>query len=140
MERDAEAVFFECLRAKRSDRPPCLLKAFTSQLAGTLEMARSHRRLTLAHCFPNRFKLDNHSRETLRQGVMHFPGQAISLSHHSRTPTFFREPRQLQSQHCLFRQCLSQLDLLGPKLPLLLKTNSDHACRLARDEHRNNQD
>src|ERR1700748_3702222 len=60
-------------------RPPGLPKAVPRELACPINMVIRVGRRAVRKGLPCRLKLDDHSGEALREGVVHIPGHAISL-------------------------------------------------------------
>ena len=77
-----------------------------------------------------RLQMDQNSRETLGQGVVNFPGHAVSLFRDGRVPRQLGQASQLQGQSSLLGEALGELKLDGPKLAHLRQAHHDDANRL----------
>ena len=82
--RFAQVLLFQGLRAERPHGTPRLAQALTGQFAGAREVLAGFGGQPLGHRLLDRFQLQNHAGEPLRQRVVDVARHAIALGHHGR--------------------------------------------------------
>src|SRR5437899_694742 len=96
-------------------------------------------RLIPGHGLLDCFKLNDHSRETLRECVVNVASHPISLGQHSRLPALGGKAGQLHCQSCLMSESTGQFDLLLSETALQSETDADESGNPSGDEHRHKQ-